>query len=135
MTKYKLKDDVIILSKKTPIDILWKFAKKEINKIKTHFTKEEINKLDFNTLCGDCTDKCIYGQMTGNCNTPRAVEFIKNLDVVIKGSNDDIKPGENFDENQRDLLFLSPLEEYIYNRGYTVREIDKRINKVKKQFK
>lgn len=48
----------------------------EITNLKQYATKEEINKLDFTDLNPNLRYSCIYGQMTGNCWSPRALELI-----------------------------------------------------------
>lgn len=49
----------------------------EAKALRLHATKEEINKLDFDYLDPHSASRCIYGQMTGNCISPRAVELIR----------------------------------------------------------
>lgn len=39
-------------------------------------TPEERKKLDFSTLEPQRIDRCVYGQMTGDCNTNRAVSLM-----------------------------------------------------------
>lgn len=48
----------------------------EINNLKKHATPEEIELLDFSKLNPDHEDKCIYGQMCGDCFNKRAVDLI-----------------------------------------------------------
>ena len=48
---------------------------KEINYIKTAATPEEIGKLDVDFFSGHSSGNCIYGQMTGRCNSDRAKEI------------------------------------------------------------
>lgn len=49
----------------------------EANNIKTHATAEEIASLDFETLDPNRVHRCIYGQMTGHCDSSRAIELIQ----------------------------------------------------------
>lgn len=44
----------------------------ELKHIKRHATPEELNKLSFITFNKNNPCKCIYGQMTGNCDSTRA---------------------------------------------------------------
>lgn len=54
-----------------------KEIKQEINLIKKHATTEEIENLDFETFNPDVERQCVYGQMTGNCRSPRASVLIR----------------------------------------------------------
>lgn len=49
----------------------------EIHAIKTHATDEEKSKLDFHTFSPYNSQNCIYGQMTGECRSERAVKLIE----------------------------------------------------------
>lgn len=53
-------------------------ATEEAEKLKMFATKEEISKLNLSTFEPDDRLNCIYGQMTGNCNSERANELIMN---------------------------------------------------------
>jgi len=58
----------------------------EIEAIKKHATRAEISKLHFGTFSPQARDRCIYGQMTGNCLDPRAVSLIqKCAPIVVEG--------------------------------------------------
>ncbi len=48
----------------------------EINMLKTNATKTELERLDFDDFSPSRRDGCIYGQMTGNCNSKRAKELM-----------------------------------------------------------
>ena len=49
---------------------------KEVESLKKNATKEEIERLNITTLMPSKKDSCIYGQMTGDCTTARAIELI-----------------------------------------------------------
>lgn len=49
-----------------------KHVMKEIDNIKKYATKEEIAALDVENIDPDSSERCIYGQMTGNCFGDRA---------------------------------------------------------------
>ncbi len=105
----------------------------EIKMLKIHATKEELNKLNFKTFDPCKKNRCIYGQMTGQCNSERAKELIGKcckigfdskkssrniLDNVcnftsVKRSITEYnhQVWENY--NSRDYYFLSLLEGYI----------------------
>lgn len=51
-------------------------VKKEARALRENATKKEISNLDFETLNPSNADHCIYGQMTGNCNSRRATKLI-----------------------------------------------------------
>lgn len=47
-------------------------VKHEIDMLKKHATKKELNELNFKTFNPRYPDSCIYGQMTGGCDSGRA---------------------------------------------------------------
>lgn len=49
---------------------------KEARALKEHATKRELNKLEFDDLDPNRFHSCIYGQMTGDCRSPRAAKLI-----------------------------------------------------------
>ena len=57
----------------------------EINTIKERATKKEIGRLNFDKFEHANIEKCIYGQMTGDCGSERAKDlYMKSLDAVPK---------------------------------------------------
>jgi len=50
---------------------------KEAINLKANATQEELDNLNFNCLLPSDSTQCIYGQMTGNCDSKRAVELIR----------------------------------------------------------
>lgn len=83
----------------------------EIDHIKEHATSEEKDKLNLETFDNSFGDKCIYGQMTGNCNTKRAKELypktfvdVPNFDIYIPFSKQSTASGTD----------LTALEKYLY---------------------
>ncbi len=90
-------------------------VKAEIKHLKEHATAEEIGRLNFETFCGQNSRSCIYGQMTGNCHSSRAVElyhksihilFIEGDKVIIhEGTPDDAK--------------LTSMEKYLFHSSKT----------------
>lgn len=52
-------------------------VKKEAEALRKNATSEERSKLNFNSLDPHHLNKCIYGQMTGNCNSVRGVQLIE----------------------------------------------------------
>jgi hypothetical protein len=51
-------------------------VRKEAEALRVHATKEEREKLDFATLNPSNIDRCIFGQMTGNCYSQRSASLI-----------------------------------------------------------
>lgn len=49
---------------------------KEIQALKKNATTKEIAELDLDSLHPVSKHDCIYGQMTGSCNSPRAIKLI-----------------------------------------------------------
>lgn len=56
--------------------ILVDLVKKEAKAIKENATEKEIDNLDFDELRPANTQRCIYGQMTGDCYSLRANDLI-----------------------------------------------------------
>lgn len=52
-------------------------VKKEAEALRKKATPEELSKLNFNSLDPHHLNKCIYGQMTGHCNSVRGVQLIE----------------------------------------------------------
>lgn len=48
----------------------------EVKMLRQHATEDEINRLNFHMLDGTKSYDCIYGQLTGNCYSQRAIELI-----------------------------------------------------------
>lgn len=88
---------------------LKRLALKECQLIVDNFNPTEINRLWDNIIDPSITDECIYGTMTGSCNSPRVFDFINTLETVIK-----YKDMENFNKNIRSLYYMTPLETFIY---------------------
>lgn len=74
----------------------------EANNIKQHATEVEKAYLDFNTLDPSKMDKCIYGQMTGNCDSTRSIELISKCACrfIVDSGLTSIK-AEGFERIQR----------------------------------
>ena len=106
----------------------------EIRMLKEHATQEEVEKLDFQLFNPRRSDGCIYGQMTGECDTPRAKELmdkacIRVLDfgpgydledcssfIAIKENINGSYTGQDWysgDNIERHMFYLSSLEGYI----------------------
>ena len=106
-------------------------VKKEAAALKVHATKEELGRLDVQTFCANDFDRCIYGQMTGNCASKRANKLISTCcQVYINNESYDRHksdiPGfrhsfklsalnrlRNNNQDWVELIYLSPIEAYI----------------------
>lgn len=68
----------------------------EIKMLKIHATKRELNKLNFQEFSPNNREECIYGQISGQCNSERAKELMDKC--CIKAIN--------FFNNPRPISFL-----------------------------
>jgi hypothetical protein len=59
-------------------DQLKEDVRKEAEALRVHATKEEREKLDISKLQPEHRDRCIYGQMTGNCDSDRSIALIRS---------------------------------------------------------
>lgn len=101
----------------------------EAKALKENATKEEINRLNFGTFDPGDNRHCIYGQITGNCSSKRAIELIGS--GCIRYIENPFKRKINFEDvkkkvngsnaacaNKRGELvsikYLSVIETYIY---------------------
>ena len=101
---------------------LFSLTKKEAKKLRKHATPEELGNLMISELDASSYSKCIYGQMTGNCNSWRANQLIiqcaERVYNSINGYDDDINnlngaPREvAYDERTEE--YFSPIEMFIY---------------------
>ena len=55
--------------------VFLKMVQEELDSLRKNVTKEELNDLDFKSLDVEQEDCCIYGQMTGRCDSERAKEL------------------------------------------------------------
>ena len=56
---------------------------KEATNIKRLATKEEVEKLNICFFAPANFNNCIYGQMTGDCNSPRAINLIQSCSELF----------------------------------------------------
>lgn len=82
----------------------------EATALKEHATAEELAKLDFSNLSANDVARCVYGQMTGYCDSERASILImqcapKLYNALYDGQTHPIKDFETF--------YWSPIEKYI----------------------
>lgn len=89
-------------------------VREELEAIKLNATPFEINKLNIIGFHHSFGDSCIYGQMTGNCESKRACEiFSKSFDLAtscksvseyLPFSSHQFKKGSSY----------TPLEKYLF---------------------
>lgn len=97
-----------------------KFVKlviKEIETIKKKATNEEIARLNFNVFDASRIDRCIYGQMTGNCDSARALKLMpKKYDEI--GFNDSSAYSKDYIQFEvQDFTkgnYFTALEKYLF---------------------
>ena len=89
---------------------LRKLALEECKLLVDYFTKEEVDKLELESIEPECADTCIYGRMTGSCNSEKVYGFTRTLNTLI-GKGD--IPSSSF-TGIRAQYYTTPLEEFIY---------------------
>jgi hypothetical protein len=77
-------------------------VKHEVEMLKKHATKEEIEKLDYVHLDPVHMGKCIYGQMTGSCESDRA-KALMDLACVRVYVGDVMIRGKEYKEIQKNM--------------------------------
>ena len=89
----------------------------EINHLRNNATPEEKDRLDFESFIQTSSRQCIYGQMTGHCNSIRAKELYPKTYYYIKNKAGEYHPNgylpfskHEFKDGDR----VTPLEKYLY---------------------
>jgi hypothetical protein len=85
-------------------------VQKELDTIKAKATKEEIGRLNLNTFNHTHTENCIYGQMTGNCDSVRANE----LGPKIYRDPPSRRYSPFSYQSFKNGIFITALEKYLY---------------------
>ncbi len=106
---------------------LIELVKVEADNIKQHATSEEINRLNFEGLYPSNAERCIYGQMTGNCYSIRANKLIiecatrvyKLTDTSSNALAEVSLNGKPKKESDRASNYHSPIEIFIYGSSQT----------------
>jgi len=62
---------------------LIKLANKEAINLKKYATKKELANLNFDKLDPNERKECVYGQLTGECNSKRATKLIKKCATKV----------------------------------------------------
>ena len=125
-----------------PFDELFELAKPEMDEIVKAFGATKVYELLDAKIEGDSLNGCIYGHLTGSCNSPEAVKFIsKNVKVHIYHYRNKKLP-----IGTRSGKYFTPLEEFIFpskveymfddvEEIYSMDSYLERINKVKEYLK
>ena len=110
-------------------------VKAEVEALKANATPEEISKLNFETFNHMKPKDCIYGQMTGDCKSPRAKELMDSACVRVMKDISGVQTiagesfsfvqkyingeytGQTWGKHGRYWEFLSMVESYICLSG------------------
>lgn len=87
-------------------------VKREIKHIKKHATEDEKSLLNFSDFNHTSRFECIYGQMTGECDSERALALYPKKYISCGGVFDYHIPFEkhSFEKGTQ----FTPLEKYLY---------------------
>lgn len=91
--------------------------------LKKYATPEELRRLNIENLNPLSVYECIYGQMTGSCNSKRALELIQKCcsEGYKSNESEEVVPTAecNYYEGRIYLSFWSPIEKFIWeHRNY-----------------
>lgn len=101
----------------------------EANHLREYATKEEKDKLDFYCLDVNGSFSCIYGQMTGDCDSARACTLFNKVFSTIGDYYIDEEGGEvlnkgiftfiewDIEKDYNESKIFSPIEVYITLKG------------------
>ncbi len=101
-------------------------VKDEAKKLRKLALPKEKDKLKIKSLDSGDRTRCIYGQMTGNCNSERAGELIVNCakrvyntapisSDILRLSKLNGKPKKiDFNDDDRTWKYISPIEKFIW---------------------
>ena len=89
----------------------------EAAKLREHATESELNRINLQTFNPECKHTCIYGQMSGNCFSARAINLLKECAKPYSVDNQlTIEPcGNSFTYSE--MRSFSPIEFYICQYG------------------
>ena len=104
------------IQKKTKMESLKELTIKEATNLKQHITEQEKQKLSKKTFNPASVGFCIYGQLTGWCDSPRAIQLAKLC--IGKVSVKELDGSRISTTKPKNNNRFSPLEVYIYkHRG------------------
>ena len=102
--------------------LMQKLVKEEATNLLKYAKKKELNNLNFENLDSNDKEKCIYGQITGDCFNNRASILVvkcasrvyvydEEKEDILKNNRINGKP--KLEERNR---YFSPIEVFIYNK-------------------
>jgi hypothetical protein len=80
-------------------------VRKEAEALKIHATVEELSKLNIEELDPETRTDCIYGGISGDCDSPRAIELISKC--ACRYIIDDHLPGIKYDGFERIAKYIN----------------------------
>lgn len=100
-------------------------VKEEANNLRINATVDEIGRLDIERLNPQSSTLCVYGQMTGDCESDRSIELINSccssriLNVKYNNFNSrSFRKGHRFNNNvsgiRADKMLFSPIEIFLW---------------------
>jgi hypothetical protein len=105
-----------MIKKDLTLEKLIELTIKEATKLRKIATREEIDNLDILRFDPSNTQKCIYGQMTGNCESLRAIELIIECNSRVLNQREyylgDVKLNGKPSHSHR-YEYFTPLEMFI----------------------
>lgn len=102
--------------------VLEQLVIEEATNLRNKATSKELSKLDYENLAGESTTWCIYGQMTGNCESLRAFKLIKKCAKKVYEVTNNINRFKNLELNgapkivtysSRNSYYFSPIEIFV----------------------
>lgn len=88
----------------------------ELDHIKQNATQEEISKLDIAVFSPTSRRSCIYGQMTGDCQSNRAKELYPKSLPTLGSKGESLSEGVEYMNGMKRYLndeYFTPLEAYL----------------------
>lgn len=95
---------------------LTELVRQEAANLKKFAYKKELKNLDFNELNPLEYSRCIYGQMTGHCNSPRAIKLIRQCAEKVIESVGPVSQSNEINGSPKNLkryMFWSPIEVFV----------------------
>lgn len=119
----------------TKRQILVELVKKEAKKLRGKLKKQEIKNLNFDSLDGNHTDNCIYGQIAGDCTNKRANSLIIDCCEKVYNTRDTNDLIEECKLNGKPTVvssyrlhnYISPIELYIYKNRTNLKANNKKL--------
>lgn len=103
---------------------LKQLVKEEADKLKLNARPEELAALNFEDFSPNFAHSCIYGQMTGSCQSTRAFHLLTLCATPFASDIDEFEEPKAFDFSDRlqdkvayELFAYSPIEFYIAQEG------------------